>query len=184
MKMFMSRIDEAREDVANGIHYLRPKSNILRELSEFLFDIFDANCMEEYTILDEFERKAMSAFDGDFVEFTHEQHQMHGEFMRLFESLIERFLDKHKYTSSQLVEDLQKHYRNLKEAGRRGSNAQDAEEVIDVIAFYTCFEAWANMMKENARMRRHYKTFVEKLLSSVSEGTVQSETTLASVLRK
>ena len=106
---------------------------ILHDLNEYLFDIFDANCMEEYQIMEAFENKAMGYFlqrarlelenmttpsvpaylldakaDAKVTsssssqvhqqkackEYGHQEYLLHREFMNLFESLIDKFLQQ------------------------------------------------------------------------------------------
>jgi hypothetical protein len=38
--------------------------SILHGVSEYIFDLFDANCMEEYQRMEEIEKNAMDLFDG------------------------------------------------------------------------------------------------------------------------
>eukprot|EP01039_Chlorochromonas_danica_P004232 gene4232-4651_t len=168
--MFLARIEQAQKTLSHEVHRIPKKSPILHELNEYLFDVFDANCMEDYHILESFEKRAMEAFDSPSPshddseskttssttnanrnpnEYTHEQYLLHEEFKTLFDSLIETFLQSKGYSSDDLYEELRKHYHNKKEVARHGEQAQEAEEVVDILAFYSDFPCWANMMKEN-----------------------------------
>ena len=117
--MFLSRLDRARQeqDEPHIIHgkkvnerserksegkeeneskpidsAKKKSSRILHELNEYLFDLFDANCMEDFHKMDKFEQEAVKLFDSEeFIsnanyEFSHEQYGKHQEFLRLFES--------------------------------------------------------------------------------------------------
>lgn len=166
--MFLSRVQAAQHDVEHEVHRVKPKHQILHELNEYLFDVFDANCMEDFKILEDFERKALPSFDNDKEEFSMEQYRLHAEFLRLFEGLIEKFLAAHGYSNDKLYEELSKHYNSIKEVERHGEKASDAHEVVDVIAFYSDFQSWASMMRENIKIRKKYKTFLDKMLTAVA----------------
>lgn len=77
---------------------------IVHELSEFLFDIFDANCLPAYQAIESLEKsycKHFSSWEPD-DEFTHVMHDAWTRFTLLFEKLIEDFLKNHSW-SHQLV---------------------------------------------------------------------------------
>ncbi len=79
------------EEEEEGDHGAR---DLVAACSEYLFDLFDANMMEDYHTMERFENRAIDAFMGscDSTEITFEQHNLHNEFLELFESLIEKFL--------------------------------------------------------------------------------------------
>ncbi|RYY84682.1 hypothetical protein EON63_08705 [archaeon] len=171
--MFISRLDSARKVT----HHSPSESSsgpkkppILQDLSEYLFDLFDANCMPEFQEIERFEEKALKSFDSEDVEgkyadeYTHEQYMLHQDFLALFEKFIGNFLTHHNYTFDDLYTELSAH-KKLKTTVH--TNLEPAGEVIDVLSYYVNFPAWVTMMRENAKLRRHYKTFREQLLRAV-----------------
>jgi hypothetical protein len=185
-------------------------SKILRELNEYLFDLFDANCMEDFHKMERFEQEAVKMFDSeDFIsnpnyEFSHEQYAKHQEFLSLFESLVESFLGSFQYTPEMLYSEIERYgdAQRLKtekqkldegKEGERKTNTEgkrspsqwsydsdgneskesndegNALEIVEVISYYTSFEKWCEMMRENVKLKRHFRTFQEKLLSAAED---------------
>lgn len=175
-------------------------SKILLELNEYLFDLFDANCMEDFHKMDQFEREAIQLFDSeDFIsnpnyEFSHQQYRKHQEFLELFESLVENFLRTNHYTSDKLYSELQtfinskstdnqtKHNKKSSGDGKYSSDNEDddecsqessdqsnALEIVEVIAYYTSFEKWCEMMKENVKLKRYFRSFEERMKSAAND---------------
>ncbi len=60
---FKQRENEDNEDSESIIH----------KAAEFLFDVWDANCIEEFKRIEAFENRAWGAFDSDAKEYTLEQ---------------------------------------------------------------------------------------------------------------
>lgn len=77
---------------------------IVEQTAEFFFDIFDANCMEEFQAISSLELSTCGMFatwsPGD--EFSFEQAGAHATFQRLFEELTQGFLAKRSLTQEQL----------------------------------------------------------------------------------
>ena len=196
--MFLGRLNEAKAEAKSEFRPLPAKSapverahpggarpappkdeaadddgDIVERVSEFLFDIFDANLMDEYKEIERFEGSAERAFvasasegDGDdeSVEFTHEQYALHGEFAALFERLTERFLAKEGFTPERFYEVVRRQQRAEKadaEAGRAadrefGEKGEVAHEVIDVVAEVSDIRVWAKEMRRRVRHRRQF----------------------------
>lgn len=138
-------------------------SDILEKLAEYLFDLFDANAMEDYAKMEKFEIRALESFqEYDQEEYTHQQHALHEEFVALFEQLIEGFLASEGYNIDAFYEELL-HFRQKTPASVRilGSSAlplSPAEEVVEVVANYMTFEVWADLMKQQARQQAEFRT--------------------------
>lgn len=172
--MFLSRLDSARKDVKESPSKALSspkKSRILQDLSEYLFDLFDANCLPEFQEIERFEEKALKSFDSEDVEgkyadeYTHEQYTLHRDFLALFEKFIGNFLTQHNHTFDDLYNELSAH--NKLKSSSSSTRAESASEVIDVLSYYVSFPAWVAMMRDNARTRRHYKTFRDQLIRAV-----------------
>ena len=67
---------------------------IIEKVSEYLFDLFDANLTEDFKKMQAFEVQAVQAFDPNVDEFTFEQEKLHQKFCELFEELVSEFLKK------------------------------------------------------------------------------------------
>lgn len=155
---FLSRLDnavaEGKEEARDLSPVLRESgSNLLQRASEYIFDIFDANCMEEYHIINNFEDRAMKAFPYEDIEkdeITFEQDRLHNEFLVIFEGLLERFVTSENISIAEFYDQVRSHYHG----GRRMAHAM---EVVDVIFCYTDISQWAAMMKENSRQRRGWE---------------------------
>ena len=197
---FLARLDQARTESKRDELPLSPSlpreskgSDLLEKATEYLFDIFDANMMEEYHIINNFEERAILAFpvddgggvvegdrgasadddgDGEFggrdevtKEITFEQERLHNEFLGIFEDLIERFLRTEGVSSADFFEQVRESYHG----GRRMCQAI---EVVDVIFCYTDIGQWHSMMTENARQRKrweaHRKTALQEAVSAVA----------------
>ena len=178
--MFLARLDRARNDVQKNnknVNQHLPHSptksattssssvtsppdggrtvippRILHDLNEYLFDVFDANCMEEYHIMERFETKAMEYFleraqqelnqassstssssghtlaeakEGSHghdakdskqsfkqcKEYGHQEYILHNEFLQLFETLIDKFLQEQQCSADDLYEELRAFHR-------------------------------------------------------------------------
>jgi hypothetical protein len=150
---FLGRLDEAvqegRREAKDVSPSLKRKSDILERATEYLFDIFDANCMEEYHILNNFEERAMLQFpvdDADKEEITFEQERLHNEFLTIFEDLLEKFLNTEGISSSSFFELVRENFQG-------GTRMCQAIEIVDVIFCYCDITQWHAMMRETARQR-------------------------------
>ena len=103
---------------------------IFYELSEYLFDLFDANCMEEFHILNEYEEKAIELLteedygnsDSDdggegkneaVKEFTLEQYNLHQQFLSKFEGILENFLTENGYTIESFYQQMERKKKSI-----------------------------------------------------------------------
>jgi hypothetical protein len=173
--MFLSRLDSAvRETKASvKIASITPtkskKSSLLQELNEYLFDLFDANCMEEFHILQDFEDRAMQSFidreesesRGSGVgDYDHFHYQLHREFVQLFEQMIDGFLKQQNCTMEDVFVEIERHHKlrvRDETDGDEKANIENSVDLIQVLTFYTDFSSWASMMAENARLRLRIK---------------------------
>ena len=114
--MFASRLDNASSFTKTEAKQITPVKSrprdpkIVHDMAEYLFDIFDANLMEDYHIMERFENKAVDMFvdrDSCKDEYTFEQENLHKEFLKLFESLLDNFLVSRNITINQLLDEVQ-----------------------------------------------------------------------------
>lgn len=156
---------------------LEKRQSIVWKVCEYLFDLFDANQLDGYKKIEEFEDKAIKSFmkddyeDENFewqdfnpnydptlvakvCEYSFEHQQLHNEFMKLFESLIEEYLIKEGYSIDSFYETLNK---TLKESrSNPNSRIDEAKEILEVIMCYSSFESWSCSMNEQAKRRWNY----------------------------
>ena len=132
------------------------RGSILWKVSEYLFDLFDANCLDGYKKIEAFEDRAMKHFANDTEEYTFEQERCHREFLDLFESLIENFLKENKTTTQAFYAEVDKEIK--KKANIKSSS--EANEIVDVIFTYCDFKSWVEYMKEQTNNRF---TIMEKI---------------------
>eukprot|EP01032_Pedospumella_encystans_P026948 gene26948-30466_t len=178
----MAPVDVSRHQMSSKGHHCTPKisllkygekSEIIEKLCEYLFDLFDANCMDDYLRMEKFELRAVESFRDDEAEFTHEQHELHKEFMALFEQLVEGFLEFEGYTVEVFYKEL-KHFVNKSNQQPNkpkigtpeyftSGKVTPADEVMEVINSYMQFEVWAGLMRKQAQQRGAFLTTKDKL---------------------
>lgn len=136
---------------------------IVEKVSEYLFDLFDANLTKDFKKMEAFEKRAVKAFDLDVEEYTFEQERLHQEFCLLFEELVGNFLSKEGYTVEQFYEEAKKtidennstihNNELLPNAFQKFQPSQKAmaEEVHSVVLAVSNFQLWANEMREIRR---------------------------------
>jgi len=173
---------------------LKRNPRILHQLNEYIFDLFDANCLEDFKKMEEFEKYALDAFMdleqseiSSIKEFNHRQYELHQEFLTLFETLIDKFLKKFDYTMDELYEQIEWYYKqrdiideskasshnrggwkeHIDSDEEESSPSQEAFEIIEVITFYTDFEKWTTMMMEIVKQRKHFETFKARMSKAV-----------------
>jgi hypothetical protein len=146
------------------------RSSIIWKVSEYLFDLFDANLMDGYKKIAAFEEKAVVHFMSNTrieinttCEFTIEQEMLHREFLDLFESLIEDYLSKEGYKISQFYTEVQK-YQLMKESNTLKG---EANEIIDIIGYYCDFTKWSSIMIDMAERKKKYKVCQPNNQSSI-----------------
>lgn len=154
-------------------------SDIIEKLCEYLFDLFDANVMDDYIRMERFELRAIESFRTDEPEYTHEQYDLHKEFIALFEQLVEGFLANEGYTSEVFYKEL-KHF--IAKSPQKGPNAPKlntaeyynsgavtpADEVMEVIHSYMQFDVWAGLMRKQAQQRGVFLTTKDKLIQAAA----------------
>jgi hypothetical protein len=154
--MFLSRLEDAMLSVRKDAKSLADSKvdSIVEDVNEYIFDLFDANLMDDYHIMEEFENHALAKFDSDSDEFTFEQENEHKNFLRLFEQLITQHLLRKGY-NIQSFYDIVKDILNTSESRRK----ECTYEVIEVISYFTDFYSWATDMRLRCReLRNNGKT--------------------------
>ena len=142
---------------------------VLELVSEYLFDLFDANCMDEYRKIEAFHNKALASFDPDVDEYSFEQERLHNEFCALFEGFCEGYIREQGYSMEEFYEVVReaKLESDAKTENREGSARssspppwdQDPDHAIEVVeTIYSCsdFRTWVEYMKGLARQRQQY----------------------------
>ena len=136
---------------------------IVEKVSEYLFDLFDANLTEDFKKMQAFEKLAIKAFNPDIEEYTFKQEELHQEFCSLFEQLVGSFLKKEGYTYEEFYEEAKKSIdeNNTKVHNNelipnafkkfQPSQKQMAEEIHGVILAVSNFQLWADEMREIRR---------------------------------
>lgn len=133
--------------------------NILHKVSEYLFDLFDANCMDGYKQIDAFENECLPAFDPDEDEYTFEQQRMHERFVELFERLCEDYLKEEGFTNERFYDEVRRAMAmeaGGRGRGRGGQDKENANEAVEVMHQVADFTVWADEMRERAARRRRY----------------------------
>ena len=143
------------------------RDGIIHKVSEYLFDLFDANCMEDYHTMQQFEEKAWRKFDPDVEEYTFEQQELHKEFCELFERLTEGFITSEGYSVEQFYAEVRDpaaarpaRKKDADPAPRpwgEVDEGEDAEEVVDVVYQVVDFRLWADEMRSIARNNRQWQ---------------------------
>lgn len=189
----MPPVDVSRHQLSSKGHHTTPKislhrygdnSEIIEKLCEYLFDLFDANCMDDYLRMEKFELRAVESFRENDAEFTHEQHELHKEFMALFEQLVEGFLAFEGYTVEVFYKEL-KHFVNKSQQHTNkpkigtpeyftSGKVTPADEVMEVITSYMQFEVWADLMRKQAQQRGAFLTTKDKLIHAAAAAVSES----------
>lgn len=179
--MFASRLAEANTQAKTEHKQITPvkarehNEKIVHEMAEYLFDIFDANLMEEYHMMESFEMKAVDLFmkrENANDEYTFEQEECHKEFLVLFETLLEGFLVKKNITIDALLEEV-KWYKK--------QDHVEANEIIEVIDSFSSFPKWANHMTQQAFYYKAHMRYTVQLAEAVTllqEATADSKAAL------
>lgn len=137
--------------------------DIVHKVSEYLFDLWDANCMEDYHKINNFEERAALSFDPEVEEFTFAQEALHKEFCSLFEEITEGFIKEHGYS----LKDFYDESRRLMQAKEQEEGntverdpwkdppdpKEEADEIIEVIYQVADFRMWAEAMREKAKRK-------------------------------
>lgn len=147
---------------------------IIHDMAEYMFDVFDANLMPEFHLMEAFEEKAIMLFidrDSDDDEYTFEQHQEHKKFVDLFESLLGTFLVKKNLTIDQLLEEVKWFVKE---------DNVEAVEILQVVDAFSNFKRWADHMTEQARDFRRGEEYIKQLTEAACQA-VNEDVRLASL---
>ena len=132
---------------------------LLEQVSEFFFDVFDANCMDEFQAISSLELSTCGLFatwsPGD--EFSFEQAGAHVGFQRLFEELTQGFLSKRGLTQEQLFHaaktalgDPRYALKPISPHPFSQTAAEQAEEIWEVCRAVEDITVWAVQQRELA----------------------------------
>ena len=134
----------------------RAEETLVTQVAEYIFDLFDANMLEDYKTMEAFETMAIDAFSNyESTEITFEQERLHSEFMTLFERLIGSFLAEKDTTNEEFYELLHSYLQDKSDCAAASKNS--AIEVVDVIFAYTDLSTWCSSMRERAMMREKWR---------------------------
>ena len=67
-------------------------AELISLVSNYLFDLFDANSMDEYKALEALEDQCMPHTDPDSEEFSFKQQELHATFVRTLEGYVEAYI--------------------------------------------------------------------------------------------
>ena len=161
--------DDITSSVSSGATHSSAdaQNGIIHKVSEYLFDLFDANCMEDYHTMQKFEEKAWRKFDPEVEEYTFEQQELHKEFCELFERLTEGFITSEGYSVEQFYAEV-RDAAAARPARKKDADpaprpwgevdeGEDAEEVVDVVYQVVDFRLWADEMRSIARNNRQWQ---------------------------
>ena len=126
-------------------------AELVNLVSEYLFDLFDANLMDEFLALEKFEVDCADEFDPDAEEFTFAQERLHREFVGMMEGYVEAYI-------AGLGRSLDDFYEAVRlqrdEESQGGSDARECVEVLFEMADIAVWAVWATGMRARARHRR------------------------------
>lgn len=127
--------------------------------AEYIFDLFDANMLEDYHTIANFENRAIDAFkDPESTEISFDQERLHKEFLVIFEGLIAKFLKQKNATPEIFYAQVQNYLQEPQSNStkRSAKRNRDAMEVVDVIFNYTDLSMWCEAMRDRAKLRAKY----------------------------
>lgn len=138
------------------------EETIFDRCSEYLFDIFESNLTPEYNRINDIQELAIRSFlsssDLDArpdhkqtYEYTFAQDTFHRQFQKVFENLIEEFLEAEGIVPTDFVTKLKT---MLTDTSTKEGKKKVANEIIDCINWYSSFDSWAASMREEARYRK------------------------------
>jgi hypothetical protein len=141
--------------------------------NEYIFDLFDANMLDDYHTVANFETRALDAFVDPFTEeISFEQERLHSEFMELFEKLIEKFLREKNVSKEEFYSQVQEHvHRDTKKSKRDEAKKRAADEVVDVIYCYTDLRLWCCEMRKRAAMLLQHNEYLRQKARGLGVGT-------------
>ena len=123
-------------------------AELVNLVSEYLFDLFDANLMDEFLALEKFEVDCADAFDPDAEEFTFAQERLHREFVGMMEGYVEAYI-------AGLGRSLDDFYEAVRlQRDEESQGGSDARECVEVLFEMADITVWATGMRARARHRR------------------------------
>jgi hypothetical protein len=137
--------------VSRFVSTARPHSpaELVSLVSNYLFDLFDANSMEEYRALLALEDACAARVDPDADEFTFEQQELHATFVKTLEGFVEAYIRSLGRTLADFYDALRS-LRSLK-----GSTAMlDASDCLDTLFEMEDIRCWMNGVKQRVRYKR------------------------------
>lgn len=182
------RHDDSRDEAKEGHHEEKSgkleykldyfgepedRTDLVSQCAEYIFDLFDANMLEDYHVMENFENKALAAFvDYDNTEISFEQERLHHHFLDLFEEMIGKFLREKKSTTAEFYNQVND-YLNDKSDTKTKVAKDSAREVVETIFAYTDLQLWHANMREMSRYRAKRK-YPQMGSSSSSSSTCSS----------
>jgi hypothetical protein len=147
----------SKDEHGNTYEHEEEEEDLVSLCSEYIFDLFDANMMEDYHTVANFELRALDAFlDPHCTEISFEQHNLHKEFLELFEKLIEKFLLENNASKDVFYKQVQSYIHRPTKTERDEAKKVSADQVVDVIFCYTDLQMWCNAMRERSALRAKY----------------------------
>jgi len=170
---FVALLEKARQDVTDSRAVLgtlsakksegKKQFDLLRDISEYLFDIFDANCTEAYKIVAKLENEAVELFlQAGLVECEEEKeyplgvHDKYQEFRSVFEDLVGGEIQRLGFTMEDFVESVRRSSFDSAEVTSTNpfdddiSLAEMGEEVMNIFRAVDDFKVWASEIKAQA----------------------------------
>jgi hypothetical protein len=175
--MFAKSLDNASKIAKSDYKQITPKKSrehdvrIVHDMAEYMFDVFDANLMPEFHLMEAFEEKAIPKFfdrESNDDEYTFEQQQAHTEFLNLFESLLGNFLVQKNLTIDQLLDE-------VKWFVKEGNC--EAQEILEVVDSFSNFKRWADHMTEQARNFKLGEAYIKQLTEAAHIAIKYGDTT-------
>jgi len=151
--------------------------NLVSLCAEYIFDLFDANMMDDYHAIAEFESRALDAFpDHTSEEISFAQEGLHKEFLTLFEKLIGGFLEQNGSTVEAFYGQVSDYLHRPVNDSRDQAKKTSADEVVDVIFCYTDLRMWCDAMRERAAIRaKYYTNFQKHILQQEQQEQLQRQ---------
>ena len=121
--------------VSRFVSTARPHSpaELVSLVSNYLFDLFDANSMDEYRALLALEDACAAHVDPDADEFTFEQQELHATFVKTLEGFVEAY---------------------IRSLGRTETALFDASDCLDTLCEMEDIRCWMNGVKQRVRYKR------------------------------
>lgn len=136
--------------VSRFVSTARPHSpaELVSLVSNYLFDLFDANSMDEYRALLALEDACAAYVDPDADEFTFEQQELHATFVKTLEGFVEAYIRSLGRTLTDFYDAL----RSLK--GGTETALFDASDCLDTLCEMEDIRCWMNGVKQRVRYKR------------------------------